>query len=398
MILKIKNIFLLLLLGLSAFFGWKSYIYFFDTQKPTIFVSGIEADGYYCDNLQSIIASNKKGLISVWLDKKPIIRNFKIKSAHQEYPFSIPTRTLANGKHSLKIEISDETYQKNKQIKEFDFYIDNIPLQAAFVKPETDFKVLQGRTLHLQFQVNKKIKEAKIHALSNTYECFPESKNSSIYEVFIPVACEEPPNEYLVSAEIKDYVGNCLNLENKFQVIQYPFKKQILKIKTEKIKEEGELGERQIILEQVLEKITQKSPKEKLWRGQFCTPINILQTTCDFGTVRITQQKGKYIHKALDIVNAPKSVVWASQDGIVKVKNRYEESGNTVVIDHGWGIITMYFHLADFAGISIGDTIKKGNPVGTIGKTGYATGYHLHWELRVNNIAVDPIQWVKANF
>jgi len=398
MILKIKNAFLLILLGLFSFLGWKTYLYFFDIKKPAVCISGIEDDNYYCDNLQSIIASNKTGNLSVWLDKKPIIRNFKIKNPKQEYPFAIPTRTLKNGKHTLKIEITDETYNKNKRTKNLDFYVDNTPLQAAFVKPETDFKVLQGRTLHIQFQVNKKIKEAKVNALSNTYECFPESHNSSIYETFIPVPCEEPQNEYLLAVEIKDYVGNCLNLENKFQVVTYPFKKQILKIKQEKIKKETELGEDQKFLHDALKEIVQKSPKEKLWRGQFCSPIDILQTTCDFGTVRITQQKGKYIHKAVDIINSPKSVVWASQGGIVRIKNRYEKSGNTVVVDHGWGIVTMYFHLEDFANINIGDAIKKGNPVGTLGKTGYATGYHLHWELRVNNIAVDPMQWVKANF
>jgi len=398
MLLKVKNIFILVLIAACGFSSWKAYIYFFDNKAPEITLIGIKDCGHYCGSLQCAISGNKKGLISIWLDDKPLMRKFKIESTTKEYPFIIPTRTISNGKHALKMGFTDNTYQKNKSEKELTFYVDNIPPQAAFLKADSEFKVFQGRTLHIQFQVNKKIKEAKINALSNTYECFPESKNSSIYETFIPINCEEAPNEYLLVAEIKDYVGNVLNFENKFQIIKFPFKKQILKITSEKVKKEKELGHIQDQLEIQLKQLTQKSPKEKLWKGQFCTPIDIIRSTCDFGTVRTTQQKGKYIHRAVDILNEPKSVVWASQNGIVAIKDRYEESGNTVVIDHGWGITSMYFHLEDFANIKVGDRIRKGNPVGTLGKTGYATGYHLHWELRVNNVAVDPLQWVKATF
>ena len=94
----------------------------------------------------------------------------------------------------------------------------------------------------------------------------------------------------------------------------------------------------------------------------------------------------------------PKSVVWAPQDGVVVMKARFAHSGNTVVIDHGYGILSMFFHLDSFAPIEVGETIKKGNPIGTLGKTGYATGYHLHWELRIGNVPVDPMEWTKPGF
>ncbi len=101
------------------------------------------------------------------------------------------------------------------------------------------------------------------------------------------------------------------------------------------------------------------------------------------------------MHKALDIVaSAPRAVVWASQSGIVVLKDRYVHSGNTIIIDHGWGILSMYFHLETYANIEAGQKIRKGNPIGTMGKTGYAGGYHLHWEMRVGNVAIDPMQWI----
>ncbi len=189
-----------------------------------------------------------------------------------------------------------------------------------------------------------------------------------------------------------------MRLDSTFQVVKYPFKTQILHVSDEKVKEEQDLGPARKVFEDTIAQLSEQSPAEKLWRGEFCTPIDIQRITTDFGTVRTTQHKGRYAHKALDVVNAPRTVIWASQDGRVVLKDRFSDSGNTVIVDHGCGILSMYFHLEEFAPISVGDMIAKGNPVGTLGKTGYAKGYHLHWEMRINNIPVDPLQWTQPSF
>lgn len=398
MFLKIKNIITFFVFIAAGWIGFKTYNFFFDTKTPTVQLLGLENEQYCCADVQCLACVDKKGEMSVWLDNKPLISKFKINTANQDHPFTIPTRTVANGKHSIKLSFVDNTYKKNKTSVERDFYVDNIPLQAAFVQPEAEYKVLQGRTLHLQFQVNKKIENAKATALSNEYLCFPESKNSSIYETFIPVPCEESPNEYLISIDIQDKVGNKLTLPASFQVVPYPFKKQRIRVSSEKLKKEAELGKNENDLSAMITKINESSPQEKLWKGSFCTPIEIASTTCEFGTIRTTQEKGKYQHRAVDICNSPRSVVWASQNGVVAVKERFVDSGNTVIVDHGYGVMTMYFHLENFANIEVGQKVAQGNPIGTIGKTGYATGYHLHWELRVNNTPVDPMQWTKQTF
>ena len=395
--IRLKHILLLVAAVLIGWVGWGSYFYFFDKTLPGLSLLGLQDDGYYCGDIQCAVSSNKPGEISVWLDGQPLINKFKLAYREQEHPFAIPTKTITNGKHVLKAEFTDATFRKNNVTIEREFNVENTPLQAAFVKPDADYKVFQGRTLHLQFQVNKEIKEAKVQALANTYPCFPESKNSLIYESYIPISCEENPNEYLFSIEVTDKVGNTLTLDNKFQVVMYPFKKQTITVSDEKIKEEKELAQADNI-EQTIEELTKNSLQEKLWRGAFCAPIDITRVTCEFGTVRTTQQKGRYAHRALDVINAPKSVVWATQNGVVALKDRFGGSGNTVIVDHGMGILSLFFHLEDFANISVGQKIAKGNPIGTIGKTGYATGYHLHWEMRVNGVPVDPMQWTKAIF
>lgn len=398
MLFKPSYITLAIIFLISSYATWHGYYYFCDTTKPHLHISGIEDNNAYCGDIGCVALCSKKGEISVWLDDKPLIDNFYLSQKNHGHPFTIHTKPLNDGKHTLKIMFSDATYNKNSTVIERTFSIDNTPLQAAFVRPDDQHKVLQGRTLHLQFQVNKDIKEARVSALSNTYACYPESKGSRIYEAFIPIECEEKPNEYLFSVDIVDSVGNSLRLDSTFQVVKFPFKTQILHVSDEKVKEEQDLGPARKVFEDIIAQLSEQSPAEKLWRGEFCTPIDIQRITTEFGTVRTTQHKGRYAHKALDVVNAPRTVIWASQDGRVVLKERFSDSGNTVIIDHGCGILSMYFHLEEFAPITVGDMIAKGNPVGTLGKTGYAKGYHLHWEMRINNIPVDPLQWTQPSF
>lgn len=384
--------------------GWNTHNYFFSTTPPILAIVGIDPEGWYAGDVPCVVKGAddyKVGDISIWLDGKQLVPKCKINKKEFDCPFVIPTKTLSNGKHILQVEVQNSTYRRAKDTKELAFNVDNLPLQAAFVKNVSDVKVFQGRTLHIQFQVNKEIKQATAKTLSKAYACFPESLNSFIYECYIPIECEQIPNEYPISIEIIDKVGNTLTIDNKLQTVLYPFKKQQLRIDPAKMKEEDQAGLTERQLETEIDDLTRRSPQQKLWQGVFYTPTEIKdskQITTEFGVIRTTQERGLRIHKALDIYNTPKSVVWASQEGIVVLKNRYAHSGNTVIIDHGFGILSLYYHLDSFAQIDVGDRIKKGHPIGTIGKTGYATGYHLHWEMRVNNIAVDPMQWTKHDF
>lgn len=401
MILRAKTLVFLFVTVVASWVGWRYYCYFFDTSVPVVSIAGIEPDGWYAGDVQCAITGSdayKVADISVWLDGKLLVNNFKINKRSFEYMVPIATKTIPQGKHVLKFEVSDAAHTKHKTSMEVPFGVDNLPLQAAFVKSDTEFKVFQGRTLHIQFQVNKEIKEAKARTLSSEFMFVPEAPHSTIYECFIPIACEEPANEHLVSIDIVDKVGNTVTLDAKFLVVMFPFKKQNLTLSAEKIKLENESGLSIKQLDADLEAVTAQSPQKKLWQGSFYAPVDIKGISTEFGTIRTTQERGKYPHNAIDVLSTPRGVIWATQDGVVVLKNRYAHSGNTVAIDHGCGIISLFFHLDTFANINVGDKIKKGNPVGTLGMTGYASGYHLHWEMRINNIPVDPMQWIKVDF
>lgn len=375
----------------------KSYVYMFDTTAPAITLHTLHDAMWISGEASCDISVDKPGYVSIYIDGKLFVEDAYVDTSKHAYSWLIPQEFLSDGEHVVKISCVDRSYHANKSCKECRLYVDNNPLHAMLVSSE-NVRVLQGRTLHIKFQVNKEIDRAILHALAESYDCFTATQEPHVYECFIPISCEEKPNEYLFSVEIKDKVGNKVALDNKFEIVAGSFKKQSITIDPLKMKQEQEIGRDEAEFEDVIAQLTKDSPKTKLWQGSFCTPINVERVTCDFGTIRTSHERGRSMHKALDIINKPKSVVWSPQNGIVVLKDRFDFSGNTVVVDHGHGILSLFYHLDDFAHIEVGQKLAKGNPLGTLGKTGYATGYHLHWEMRVSNMQVDPMQWTSETF
>jgi murein DD-endopeptidase MepM/ murein hydrolase activator NlpD len=102
-------------------------------------------------------------------------------------------------------------------------------------------------------------------------------------------------------------------------------------------------------------------------------------------------------HSGTDFAGAPGTPVLATAPGRVVLADTLNVRGIATVIDHGWGIYTGYWHQAQQY-VSVGDWVTAGQVIGTIGSTGRVTGAHLHWELWVNGVAVDPMQWVQFSF
>ena len=406
MLKKLKRI--LFFIVLPVFVLWVAsslFSYFTHSVVPEIRLVGLQKDGYYAKKLSCNIKSDnsyKIAKLNIFLDGKKIeLRNDQVvRTKKFNIPFKFDISGVSNGKHILEIEAVDGSYNRNKSVEKWPFYVDNISVKAVFLQQE--YKVDQGRTIHVRIQANKQLEKIHVKFLEDTYNCYPESNYSNVYECFIPIECEQNSGEYMMESYLKDFVKNIKNdvtLLSKVVVNTVKFPKQHgFKIPEGKLEEEKEISMSDKILEEALEKWVKDSPKKKLWRGHFEIPINMKRIATPFGEIRTTPEKGRYLHRAVDILDSPKSVVWASQDGKVIIRDRFLKSGNTVVLDHGLGVFTLYFHLDDFSNVEVGDFIKKGNPIGKLGMTGYATGYHLHWELRVKNVPVDPFQWIKKSF
>lgn len=108
--------------------------------------------------------------------------------------------------------------------------------------------------------------------------------------------------------------------------------------------------------------------------------------------------KPNVMHNGIDI-GAPRGTnVLAAADGVVLVAGWYGGYGNCVVIDHGDGIWTVYGHMLDDSlKVSVGDRVVAGTIIGQVGTTGKSTGYHLHFEVRKDGEAVDPLPYLGIN-
>ena len=102
-------------------------------------------------------------------------------------------------------------------------------------------------------------------------------------------------------------------------------------------------------------------------------------------------------HSGTDFGGGPGSPVLAPAAGVVVLAENLPVRGNATVIDHGWGVYTGYWHQNEIL-VSVGDVVAPGQKIGTIGSTGRSTGPHLHWEMWVGGVQVNPMQWVQQSF
>jgi murein DD-endopeptidase MepM/ murein hydrolase activator NlpD len=121
----------------------------------------------------------------------------------------------------------------------------------------------------------------------------------------------------------------------------------------------------------------------------FIIPL-IGEITTVFGASRIYDNgQEKWRHKGVDIAAKEGTPVKASNDGIVAMAARGKAYGNTIIIDHGGGIFTLYFHMQKLF-VKRGDKIAKGDVIGAVGATGLATGPHLHFQIDLFKVQVNP--------
>jgi murein DD-endopeptidase MepM/ murein hydrolase activator NlpD len=99
------------------------------------------------------------------------------------------------------------------------------------------------------------------------------------------------------------------------------------------------------------------------------------------------------MHEGLDIANRIGTPVIAPADGIVSNTGRDSFYGSVVIISHGFGMITRFFHLSKIL-VRAGQRVKRGDKIAEVGMTGMSTGPHLHYEVRVNGIPVNPLRYI----
>jgi murein DD-endopeptidase MepM/ murein hydrolase activator NlpD len=133
---------------------------------------------------------------------------------------------------------------------------------------------------------------------------------------------------------------------------------------------------------------------EPMWAAPFLHPRGS-RVTSAFGSGRSFNGRVTSRHLGVDFSGGVGAPVRAANRGIVALVDTFFLAGRVIYIDHGAGIVTGYFHLSEQI-VSAGDTVERGQRIGSVGETGRVTGPHLHWSARYGALAVNPLDLVVA--
>ncbi len=154
---------------------------------------------------------------------------------------------------------------------------------------------------------------------------------------------------------------------------------------------------------QTIASITSPSTSTRFWNGIFTSPaVYPDQFTSRFGTRRTYHGIGTDLvtegfHTGLDFAGGEGLQIFAPALGRVVFAAPITVRGNATIIDHGWGVYSGFWHQSKIL-VNVGDMVEQGQVIGLVGGTGRVTGAHLHWEVWVNGIQVNPMDWLNQAY
>ena len=154
-----------------------------------------------------------------------------------------------------------------------------------------------------------------------------------------------------------------------------------------------------------MERITRESAEMRqafsTW-SESLTPVFSMRPPVDgvrsssFGSRSFFNGQPRNPHSGMDIAAAEGTPIHAPAPGVILATGNYFFNGNTIIMDHGHGLISLYCHM-NTIDVEPGVAIKAGEQIGRVGSTGRVTGPHLHWSVNLNNVRVDPVLFLGEN-
>jgi murein DD-endopeptidase MepM/ murein hydrolase activator NlpD len=253
--------------------------------------------------------------------------------------------------------------------------------QVSFVNP----LLFQGDTLVAQ------VSEKNAVPLSASFDNRDLSvfNYGSSYRIVGPIKVNETAGYHVFSVKFKDgseFKKNLFIRARKFPLVDLGIPEKL-----------GETPEQLVqslaVQNSQLDSIVALKTDNIYFSKPFGLPLsNNKRIVAPYGEMRKTGDQ-QIRHMGIDFGSPKGSAVAAMNGGIVREAENDPIYGNTVIVDHGAGIFSIYMHL-DAIKAKVGQSVNKSQVIGTVGETGYATGPHLHLSLKVDGVSVDPVRFV----
>ncbi len=193
-----------------------------------------------------------------------------------------------------------------------------------------------------------------------------------------------PPGRYPIEIEARDGT----RLRAALEVVPREFPEERLTVPKSYVEPDRATLARIEREQRLLAALWQKTAAEPYWRGSFLLPADGSPGSA-FGLRRFFNGEPRSPHAGIDFRAPEGAPVRASNRGRVVLASALFFTGNTLVIDHGCGLFTLYVHLSELA-VQRGAWVDRGQEIGKVGMTGRATGPHLHFAVRVGDARIDP--------
>jgi murein DD-endopeptidase MepM/ murein hydrolase activator NlpD len=219
------------------------------------------------------------------------------------------------------------------------------------------------------------------------------SKGVSVWRALVGVDLEQPAGDFRFTVTAKSADGAAVSCDAGVLVRVGKFPTERLKVAPNFVEPNPEQAAKAAEDQKKLRALYATVTPEKLWIGAFRIPLDGVKTGGNFGKRRVLNGKSNSPHSGVDLPSPTGTPVHAAQSGRIVLAEELYFAGNTVLIDHGLGVYTLYGHFSEIDA-KVGDKVKVGDVIGKVGATGRVTGPHLHWGLEVDHARVNAMEIV----
>lgn len=441
-------IFILAVFAVPAYFGWNEvYQNFVEKDKPTITINNRPYGlGLEPKTLEIVLNDAGSGLDEVIVRAEQdgetwelFKRQYPTKINDDVVSVALPNKSTGLKEGELKVTVAafDRTFWANRRHYPMVFPVSFHPPKIEVVTQQHN-AVVGGSSL-VFFKADGDIALTSVRAgaefvpgfearaMDKDFESVP-----NLYFVLFPVPLGFKRSEQKILLDAVDKVGNHTQVSFPYTVHEEGMKPKAIAISPdyyeqkitplfekyveldakwrsapreqflpattldEKIRRFRDVNEKyRELIERSLKPLFAHPKQIRYWNGKFLR-LPASSTVGNFGEQRNYvfegQDAGTSMHTGIDLASTVHAVARAGNDGIVIFADDLGVYGNAVILDHGFGLTSLYGHLSKI-GVSEGDRVHKGDEIGITGDTGLAEGDHLHFEIRLQGIPVRPIEW-----
>ncbi|RUM60677.1 MAG: M23 family peptidase [Persephonella sp.] len=338
----------------------------------------------------------------------------KVKEKEIDVNIDADKYKLKKGEVDLIVSVTDRGLFENKTILPFRFILDPDP--PIITKLYTQQYIMNGGSAFAFFKVSKDTEKVYIHMENLKFNCFSGLfKDKTVYACAFPYPYYWNTKKKIFVSAV-DKAGNITTLPIPYRFKLKKYRRSVVNISDKFIEEKVKplvkdknitdpvemfkyvnvvlRKENEKVIHNITRTVVIKKPmfKTKLARMKRAAVLG------GFADYRKYRYKGKIIegadayHKGMDMASIKNAEVPAAEDGVVVYTGNLGIYGNTIIIEHGLGVFTLYSHLLDFA-VKKGDIVKRGQLIAHTDTTGLAVGDHLHFGVLIQGLEVHPIEW-----